>query len=605
MRHPGIGRAQKRRRETREWGGRLLSACLAAALATAVGGLTISAAVGTPRASDTFSQDFGEPQHEDGTKYVYPNLLDFGPVNEPPPVVTVKASRNLDLVAHWYNDFGLDKQALAANQAAGAYAWYDWRWNFPTNTGDGQTSYGYDPQRHPLQGFYKGDDPRVLGWQCKWLAEAGINAVSLVQPDGFKRANSAGVDWSNPASGSYWIHRLFHQTPNFQALRWVAWLDSNGTPEQLAAQVDELVWLWKTYPNGYTHTENGRTYAVLYLWDGEMLRGALDQYNGAAKTQAHLRTVADKFQALGYDGVMVMARNAGYVDTTYDASGLYDDGVLYGYANYSEVYRPPVSESYNNDYSQYAAKVEFPVDVAGKGRRVIGVQTAHETVHPHPSNFAIANSTPEAFGLALRRAADHVVENGLHRIITIGNVSEWAEQGPGLLPTVADGFGYLDQVRSLPAYAAPPPAVSVRPHVQNLGWMTPVSGGLTAGTEGRALRMEAVRLGLNPPYPGGIEASAHVQNLGWQPYVPGGGLVGTEGRSLRMEALRIRVTGGAATAYDVYYRVHVQNLGWLGWARNGEPAGTAGHGYRAEAVQVQLVAKQDPHPPTSPAFVAR
>ncbi|MCF4119894.1 hypothetical protein L1785_02775 [Antribacter sp. KLBMP9083] len=564
--------------------------------------------VGSTTDPITMDAGFGEPQHEDGAIYRYPNLLDFGPVNEPPPVVTTKSSRNLDLIAHWYNDFGLDKQALAANQAAGAYAWYDWRWNFPTNTGDGQTSYGYDPQRHPLQGFYKGDDPRVLGWQCKWLAEAGINAVSLVQSDGFKRANGAGVDWSNPASGAYWIYRLFNQTPNFQALRWVGWLDSNGTPEQLAAQVDELVWLWQNYPNGYTHTENGRTYAVLYLWDGEMLRGALDNYNGATKTLAHLRTVAGKFQALGYDGVMVMARNAGVVNTNYDAYGLYDDGVLYGYANYSEMYSPPAGASYNNDYSQYAAKVQFPVDTAGKGRRVIGVQTAHETVHPHPSNFSIANSTPAAFGLALRRAADHVVEHDLRRIITIGNVSEWAEQGPGLLPTVADGFGYLEQVRSLPSYDAPGRStVSVTPHVQNLGWMTPVSGGMTAGTEGRALRLEALRLGLNnTELPGGIEASGHVQNAGWLPYVPGGGLVGTEGRSLRMEALRIRLTGDAATAYDVYYRVHVQNLGWLGWAINGKPAGTAGYGYRAEAVQVSLVVRGDPHPPTtSPAYFAR
>ena len=33
------------------------------------------------------------------------------------------------------------------------------------------------------------------------------------------------------------------------------------------------------------------------------------------------------------------------------------------------------------------------------------------------------------------------------RTITCYNVSEWAEGGPGLVPTVADGFAYLEAIR--------------------------------------------------------------------------------------------------------------------------------------------------------------
>jgi FPC/CPF motif-containing protein YcgG len=35
----------------------------------------------------------------------------------------------------------------------------------------------YDPSRHPMLGWYKGDDPNVLDWQCYWLVKYGVTAV--------------------------------------------------------------------------------------------------------------------------------------------------------------------------------------------------------------------------------------------------------------------------------------------------------------------------------------------------------------------------------------------------------------------------------------------
>ena len=79
---------------------------------------------------------------------------------------------------------------------------------------------------------------------------------------------------------------------------------------------------------------------------------------------------------------------------------------------------------------------------------------------------------------------------------------------------------------------------------------------------------------------------------------------GTSGRSLRLEAIQIRLTGAAASKYDIYYRVHSQNIGWMGWAKNGAPAGTAGYAYRLEAIQIKIVPKGE-RAPGSTAYAYR
>ena len=71
-----------------------------------------------------------------------------------------------------------------------------------------------------------------------------------------------------------------------------------------------------------------------------------------------------------------------------------------------------------------------------------------------------------------------------------------------------------------------------------------------------------------------LSVAAHVQDLGWMAPVAGGQTAGTEGRSLRVEAFRIRLTGELAEKYDVFHHMHGQNFGWLGWAKNGEDSGT-------------------------------
>jgi hypothetical protein len=389
---------------------------------------------------------FGEPQHEDGAIYTYPNRLNFGPVNSPPPVVAAAPSKGVDLIAHWYNDYGLESTASAAGQANGAYLWYDWRWNFPTNTGDGVTTYGYDPQRHPLQGFYQGDNPSILGWQAKWMAEAGVTAVSLVVSQGINYST-----WQNPSDKNHWMWQLLENTPAAKALRWVMWLRTGSNADFLATrnpgdgthpteqQWAALVQQYATRAGGYVYTEDGRSYPVVFCWDGELVRGAWDNYSGATKTTAAFVWLSEQFKALGYDGVMVVCRNASSTGVL-DRNTLRNADVLYVDGQYA------ATNGTFTTFADYAEAAAYPTTLDA----VPAVLTSYESTYPHPSNQNLPGTSPELFALALRRAVDSVIRNGQRRIVFINNVSEWAESGPGLIPTVADGFGYLDAIRSLP-----------------------------------------------------------------------------------------------------------------------------------------------------------
>lgn len=146
--------------------------------------------------------------------------------------------------------------------------------------------------------------------------------------------------------------------------------------------------------------------------------------------------------------------------------------------------------------------------------------------------------------------------------------------------------------------------VKYRTHVQNVGWQSYVADGTMSGTSGRSLRLEGINIALDPSISGGIEYRTHVQNIGWQNYVANGAMSGTEGMSYRLEGIQIRLTGEAATKYDIYYHTHTQNIGWMGWAKNGEQSGSAGFSYRLEGIEIKLVPKGGQAPgSTANAFV--
>ena len=135
--------------------------------------------------------------------------------------------------------------------------------------------------------------------------------------------------------------------------------------------------------------------------------------------------------------------------------------------------------------------------------------------------------------------------------------------------------------------------ISYSTHVQNIGWQRQFTNGEVAGTTGKSLRLEAIKIKLDSTLEGNVEYAAHVQNIGWQNYVANEEISGTTGRSLRLEAIRIRLTGEIAEYYDVYYRVHIQEYGWLGWTKNGESAGSQNLSLRLEAIEIKLLPKDD------------
>ena len=160
--------------------------------------------------------------------------------------------------------------------------------------------------------------------------------------------------------------------------------------------------------------------------------------------------------------------------------------------------------------------------------------------------------------------------------------------------------------------AAAPVSLSYSAHVSNIGWMGAVAGGETAGTTGRGLPLEALRLVLSDASTGeplgadAISVEAHVSNVGWQAAVGNGGTAGTTGQSRAVEALRVRLSGELSARYTVWYRVHSAEFGWLGWVCDGADAGSAGYGRAVQAVQVAVLPKGDPAPgDTATPFVDR
>ena len=158
------------------------------------------------------------------------------------------------------------------------------------------------------------------------------------------------------------------------------------------------------------------------------------------------------------------------------------------------------------------------------------------------------------------------------------------------IPT-GDGVAYSKLANA--TYSSP--TIRYQAHVQSVGWQSETNDGNMAGTQGRSLRLEALRASV-AGVSGGLQYRAHVQNIGWQSWKKDGAIAGTEGQGLRMEALEVQLTGAIASSYDVYYRVHVSDIGWMAWAKNGETSGTVGLGRRVEAVQMKLVKKGSPAP---------
>lgn len=372
--------------------------------------------------------DFGEIQNKNEDIYTYPNRINFGELNEAPLVKNIP-NKGMDIIGHWYNDFGLECVASSENSSKGWYGWYDWRWNHTTND-------NYDKSRHPLLGWYQGDNPRVLDWICYWLAESGVNVVSLTQSQGFSSAN-----WSKTSDLHYWEYVLINNVKNFKSLKYLLSLKCSGTKSEIELQNTDVSNIYGSYTNVYSFTKDNKKYASVFAWDLESVRGIYDNYNGVVNTTAYLIGLATKMKSIGFDGVCIMARKSGL--SQYNIQYLESNGVILLSSGYDETYG--TIASYEGEYYKYVDNVDFPKTSSN----ILNVMTSVNSQEPHPSKWNLKGNTPALFRKLVNKAINHIDKYKLPKILTIYNISEWAEGGAGLIPNLQDGFGYLDSIKSI------------------------------------------------------------------------------------------------------------------------------------------------------------
>lgn len=134
------------------------------------------------------------------------------------------------------------------------------------------------------------------------------------------------------------------------------------------------------------------------------------------------------------------------------------------------------------------------------------------------------------------------------------------------------------------------PELSYQAHVQSIGWQNNISESFMSGTEGKSLRVEALKINLiDTDENAKIKYRTHIQDIGWQGWTTNGSLTGTTGQSKRIEAIEIILEG--LDEYTVEYKVHIQDYGWSDWMIDGETAGTVGQSKRIEAIKIRLVPK--------------
>jgi hypothetical protein len=377
----------------------------------------------------------------------------------------------------------------------GQNTWYTWAW--------GHTTAGaYDMQRHPIQGFYRGDDANVIDWQCYWLREAGITAVQPFTPAGMDVDTST---WATPSDNHHWLYQLFNNCPNFKGLKYMLWMTYDAAAQtQWENNIDNI---YLTYPNCYTVEHNGKLYPVVYVFEGSTLVSLL---GGEAAFQTFCDVMVAKFQAAGYGGMAIFMRHPPAHETVdRDVMEFDHDTLMFG-ADYGGVGGrldtggnpsrtvneaattfSTMVDSYApyNTVDEWASGTAYVIDdvvrdrgwlcisrtnhtstvddepigaVSGNtnwfkwgpvSREIPGCSTARYAITPHPSEgndtWKAQGTTPALFEKWFRKTVDAAIVNDGPKIVTVYNVSEWTEGGPGLIPNINDGWDYLDAVRNV------------------------------------------------------------------------------------------------------------------------------------------------------------
>lgn len=355
-------------------------------------------------------------------------LLSDGYVN-PPPISTAKPSGSVKIIAHFYNDFGLQYHIIGKG---GDPIWYDWSWNHHDAEDMGYPP--YDASRHPLLGFYRGDEVNVLDWQMYWLREYGISAVTPLA------WNIDFETWNLPANRNYWLYQLYNNVPNFKGLKYVLTPYFEGDPDSILKDWhNQFNYILRLHNNALTLRIRGKFCVAFFIFDGELLRVTL---GGTPQLRRFLADRAAELKSFGYDGLALIVRNPtgdGLADFSY--AKLEEDDVFYFPGGYEFLKQfSPDAKTYKELVCNYVS----PQDQ----RTIPSIATSAVTRLPLNSGWNYTGSTPALFQLWLTETIEGVLKNNQPRLVTIYNVAEWAEGGPGLQPNRENGFGYLQAVRN-------------------------------------------------------------------------------------------------------------------------------------------------------------
>ncbi len=372
---------------------------------------------------------------EDESDYDWENEISGTIVS--PPLSKNNRETKVDVMAYWYNDFGLE---CIRSARTGWIGWYYWSWNHHDENnlvGTGLAREPYDSSRHPLLGFYLGDQPEVLDWQSYWLYEYGVNVVSLLN-----QGEDGLTGWANPLHRDYWIYQLFTNTPNFQNLRYVMNgeysfpVEYNKAEEQRVRNkffemVDKI---YSQYDNYYYVEKDGKKYPVISVLIESPYR---IYFNGTDNVRKFYQELAQHFRSYGFGGFAM------FVGGSLDLGDMSADGVL----RYQSSYTPNYTVPHHTGQYTYQDLVDN-FNPSANSEAIIAVAASIDTQAPHESNWNCPGSTPKLFSEYMRKAVKFLQANPeKQQILTVYNVSEWAEGGTGLVPTVRDRFGYLEAIR--------------------------------------------------------------------------------------------------------------------------------------------------------------
>lgn len=359
-----------------------------------------------------------------------------------PPLSEAEYETKVDLLAYWYNDFGLKSTAIAQ----GRNGWlgnFDWRWNHSDCEDLGTELQPYDPynaELHPLLGYYRGDDPVVLDWICYWLREYGIDQTAPFVGVGLNAKN-----WEDPACSYHWIYQLLENTPNAKGMDFAFFLESSS----YSANFDRVKqsW-WRTFDTFYfnkkykdmvyCYEEDDKRYPVVMLWDETSFVYSWD--DPSLMLELYL-AAGEAFQDKGYDGVCIMANSsaAEIFLSEEQRIALAEAGVKW------------LACDYSGNALASASDYKGRVDAFYKLQqidRVYGVATGLNSHVSNDAGYAWGGSNALDFGRWLSKAVKATLENEERaKIVTCYNVSEWTEGGHSLIPTVASRFSYLDAVK--------------------------------------------------------------------------------------------------------------------------------------------------------------